>query len=119
MMEVSLIDSFFLTAVPSLSLSLPLSPSLPPPQAKLREQEQSLRSEMLERERSLLAQLRQSEARCAEKEAEARGREAGLKRQVNELETRLGQCGRDCESLRAKLTEALAACREKDEERIK
>lgn len=97
--------------LPSLSLSLP--------QAKLREQEQSLRSEMLERERSLLAQLRQSEARCAEKEAEARGREAGLKRQVNELETRLGQCGRDCESLRAKLAEALAACREKDEERIK
>ena len=74
---------------------------------------------MLERERSLLAQLRQSEARCAEREAEGREREAGLQRQAAELEARLGQCGQDCEGLRAKLSEALAACREKDEERIK
>lgn len=83
------------------------------------QEEQSLRAESLGRERSLLTQLRQSEGRCAEKEAEWRERERELRRQAAELEAKLGQCGHDCEALRRKLTESLATCREKDEERIK
>lgn len=51
-------------------------------QARLREQEQALRSEMLERERSLLTQLRESEARSMEREGEWRGRETALRKQV-------------------------------------
>ena len=51
-------------------------------QAKMREQEQSLRSEMLERERTLLAQMRESEARFIERESELKTRETTLRRQV-------------------------------------
>ena len=73
----------------------------------------------MERERSLLTKLRQCEARETEREAEWRERERDLLRQVAELEGRLGQCGHDCEALRTKLAESLAACRDKDEERNK
>lgn len=72
-----------------------------------------------ERERSLLAQLRKSESRCAEKEGEWRERERELRKKAAEVEARLGQCQHDCEALRGRLTESLAACREKDEERVK
>ncbi len=51
-------------------------------QSRLREQEQAMRSEMLERERSLLTQLRESEARYMEREGELKGRDAGLRKQV-------------------------------------
>ncbi len=51
-------------------------------QARLREQEQVLKSEMLERERSLLTQLRESEARYIEREGEWKSREATLRKQV-------------------------------------
>ena len=51
-------------------------------QAKLREQEEALRSEMLERERGLLGQLRESEARLIEREGEWRARESALHQQV-------------------------------------
>ena len=56
---------------------------------------------------------------AAERETEERERERELQRQVVNLEARLGQCRHDCEALRGKLTESLAACREKDEERLK
>ena len=48
------------------------------------------------RERSLLAQLRKSESRCTEKEAEWRERERELRKKAAEVEARLGQCQHDC-----------------------
>ena len=73
----------------------------------------------VERECSLLTQLRQSESHAAEKEAQWRARERGLQRQLADLEGRLGRCNHDCEIIRGKLTASLAACREKDEQRAK
>ena len=85
-------------------------------QSRLSEQEQALRSEMLEKERSLLAQLHGCEARLMEKEAGWRASEADLRRQVSELESRLGESSRGADNLRSKLAESLANCRSKDEE---
>ena len=59
-----------------------MSPPLSHSQAKLREQEEALRSEMLERERGLLGQLRESEARLIEREGEWSARETALCQQV-------------------------------------
>ena len=85
-------------------------------QTRLREQEQSLRKEMMEREENLRSQLRESEARHITKEGEWRGQEAALKRQVIQLEAQLTEAQRNGESVRSKLAEALAESREKDEE---
>ena len=83
---------------------------------ELREQETALRKEMMEKERSLLLQLRESEARHITKEEEWRGKEAGLRRQVVQLEAQLAEAVRNGESLRSKLAEAMAECRDKEEE---
>ena len=63
--------------------------------------------------------MRESEARAARREGEWRERERGLCRQLAELESRLAQSNRDCETIRSRLSESIAACREKDEERLK
>ena len=88
-------------------------------QAKLREQEQALRAEMLERERNFLSQIRESETRYIEREAEWRASESALKRQVVELESRLSDAMRTTDNLRGKLAEALSEKRAKDEEILK
>lgn len=67
----------------------------------------------------MLTQLRQSEARAVKREGEWRDRESDLRRQLAEVEGRLGQCNHDCETIQARLTESLAARREKDEEILK
>lgn len=85
-------------------------------QAKLREMEQSLRSEMLERERAHLSQMRESEARFIEREGEWKARESALRMQVIDLESQLSVAGKSGDNLRSKLAEALAANRAKDEE---
>lgn len=85
-------------------------------QAKLREMEQSLRSEMLERERAHLSQMRESEARFIEREGEWKARESALRMQVIDLESQLSAAGKSGDNLRSKLAEALAANRAKDEE---
>lgn len=83
---------------------------------ELREQEQALRKEMMEKEKSLLSQLRENEARHIMKEEEWRGKEAGLRRQVVQLEAQLAEANRNGESLKSRLAEALAESRDKDEE---
>ena len=85
-------------------------------QAKLREQEDSLRTEMMERERTLLAQIRESEARGIEREADWRQLETDLRRQIVDLETRLTEAVRSGETSRRKCEEAVEECRAKDEE---
>ena len=83
---------------------------------ELREQEQALRKEMMEKEKSLLSQLRENEARHIMKEEEWRGKEAGLRRQVVQLEAQLAEANTNGESLRSRLAEALAESRDKEEE---
>ena len=75
-----------------------------------------MRAEMAEKENNLRSKLRESEARLIGKEEEWRGKEAGLRRQLVQLETQLNEARRSGESLRSKLAEALAESREKDEE---
>ena len=83
---------------------------------ELREQEQALQKEMMEKERSLLSQLRESEAHHITKEEEWRGKEAGLKQQVVQLEAQLAEATRNGESLKSRLAEALEESRDKEEE---
>ena len=71
---------------------------------------------MMEKERSLLSQLQESEAHHIIKEEEWRGREARLRRQVVQLEAQLAEATRNRESLRSRLAEALAESRDKEEE---
>ena len=71
---------------------------------------------MMEKERSLLSQLRESEAHHIIKEEEWRGKEARLRRQVVQLEAQLAEATRNRESLRSRLAEALAESRDKEEE---
>ena len=84
-------------------------------QSRLREMER-LQSEMMERERTLLSQLRESEARFIEREGEWKARESSLHMQVMDLESRLNVAGKSSENLQSKLAEALSANRAKDEE---
>ena len=85
-------------------------------QTRLREQEQALRAEMMEKENNLRSKLRESEARWITKEEEWRGKEAALRRQLVQLEAQLNEARRSSESLRSKLAAALAENRDKDEE---
>ena len=85
-------------------------------QGKLREQEESLRSEMLERERGLLAQIRESEARLIERDAEWKHAESALRRQIVDLEARLSEAVKSGEQARRKYDELLVECQVKDEE---
>lgn len=87
-------------------------------QSRLREMER-LQSEMMERERTLLSQLRESEARFIEREGEWKARESTLHMQVMDLESRLNVAGKSGENLRSKLAEALSTSRAKDEEILK
>ena len=85
-------------------------------QGKLREQEESFRSEMLERERGLLTQIRESEARLIEREAEWKQAESALRRQIVDLEARLSEAVKSGEQALRKHDELMAECRVKDEE---
>ena len=84
--------------------------------AKLRGTEEVLRTEMMERERALLSQLREAEARLLEKEAEWQSRVAGLRQEGVELEAQLAEAMKSKQGLRAKLMEGIQA---KDEEILK
>lgn len=79
---------------------------------RVRETEETLRSEMAERERALTMQLREAEARLLDKEAEWQAKLAGLRQEGVELEMQLAQAMKDKQSLRAKVAE-------KDEEILK
>ncbi len=103
-------------------------------QGRLREQEDRLRTEMMERERVLLVQIREAEASTVESEEEWRQLEGELRRQVGEwrqkeeewrqLEGEMRQQvvdleGHLSEALRSgerRFTEVTAECRLKDEE---
>lgn len=87
-------------------------------QAKLRETE-VLHSEMLERERTLLSQLRSAEARLLEKETEWQAKMAGLRQEGVELEAQLAEAMKSKQSLRIKLMEGEVTIQSKDEEILK
>lgn len=88
-------------------------------QSRLQEQEDRLRSEMVERECSLLAQIRESEARWIEREGEWRQLEDELRRQLDELQSRLSDVVRSEEKIKKEKLELEAQCGHKDEEILK
>ena len=76
-------------------------------------------SKSREEEESSSERLRESEERATRRDTEWRERERELRRQLEEFEGRLDQTNQDCQTVRSRLSESLAACREKDEERVK
>ncbi len=86
---------------------------------RLREQEDSLRSEMAERERDLLSQVRNAESMLLEKEAEWQAKGARFRREKVELETQLAEAMKSKQELRSKVLESEVTVQGKDEEIVK